>query len=133
MDGLLEAVLVVASGLELDAPLRRIVQAQAAVGLGEARDGALGVLGGACDLAQSSTSASNAPSCGAYRALAGGPRAAGLDQRRRGTVAAGGNYAHPRRRPFRGRDSTRRGGDEAAGGFGRDDHDGAAGVAHALP
>lgn len=43
MDGLLEAVLAVASGLELDATLRRIVQA--AVELGEARYGALGVLG----------------------------------------------------------------------------------------
>ncbi|WP_134730974.1 GAF domain-containing protein, partial [Amycolatopsis nivea] len=43
MDGLLEAVLAVASGLELDATLRRIVQA--AVELGEAHYGALGVLG----------------------------------------------------------------------------------------
>ncbi len=43
MDGLLEAVLAVASGLELDATLRRIVQAAAE--LGEARYGALGVLG----------------------------------------------------------------------------------------
>lgn len=43
MDGLLEAVLAVASGLELDATLRRIVQS--AVELGEAHYGALGVLG----------------------------------------------------------------------------------------
>ncbi|GAA1024626.1 MULTISPECIES: sensor histidine kinase [Amycolatopsis] len=43
MDGLLEAVLAVASGLELDATLRRIVRA--AVELGEAHYGALGVLG----------------------------------------------------------------------------------------
>lgn len=43
MDGLLEAVLAVASGLELDATLRRIVRAAAE--LGEARYGALGVLG----------------------------------------------------------------------------------------
>ncbi|QRP49418.1 GAF domain-containing sensor histidine kinase [Amycolatopsis sp. FDAARGOS 1241] len=43
MDGLLDAVLAVASGLELDTTLRRIVQA--AVDLGEARYGALGVLG----------------------------------------------------------------------------------------
>ncbi|WP_409181003.1 GAF domain-containing protein [Amycolatopsis sp. VS8301801F10] len=42
MDGLLEAVLAVASGLELDATLRRIVRA--AVELGEAHYGALGVL-----------------------------------------------------------------------------------------
>ncbi|WP_020658898.1 GAF domain-containing sensor histidine kinase [Amycolatopsis benzoatilytica] len=43
MDGLLDAVLAVASGLELDTTLRRIVQA--AVDLVEARYGALGVLG----------------------------------------------------------------------------------------
>jgi signal transduction histidine kinase len=43
MDGLLEAVLAVSSGLELDATLRRIVQA--AVDLVDARYGALGVLG----------------------------------------------------------------------------------------
>ncbi|MGW7532465.1 GAF domain-containing protein [Amycolatopsis sp. NPDC054798] len=43
MDGLLDAVLAVASGLELDTTLRRIVQA--AVELVEARYGALGVLG----------------------------------------------------------------------------------------
>jgi hypothetical protein len=43
MDGLLEAVLVVSSGLELDATLRQIVQA--AVDLVDARYGALGVLG----------------------------------------------------------------------------------------
>ncbi|MGW7533835.1 sensor histidine kinase [Amycolatopsis sp. NPDC054798] len=42
MDGLLDAVLAVASGLELDATLRRIVRAAAE--LGEARYGALGVL-----------------------------------------------------------------------------------------
>ncbi len=42
MDGLLEAVLAVASGLELDATLRRIVQA--AVDLGGASYGALGVI-----------------------------------------------------------------------------------------
>ncbi|OXM51157.1 GAF domain-containing sensor histidine kinase [Amycolatopsis alba] len=42
MDGLLEAVLAVASGLELDATLRRIVQA--AIDLGEATYGALGVI-----------------------------------------------------------------------------------------
>lgn len=42
MDGLLDAVLAVASGLELDATLRRIVQA--AIELGEAKYGALGVL-----------------------------------------------------------------------------------------
>ncbi|KFU81714.1 Histidine kinase-, DNA gyrase B-, and HSP90-like ATPase [Amycolatopsis lurida] len=42
MDGLLEAVLAVASGLELDATLRRIVQA--AIELGEATYGALGVI-----------------------------------------------------------------------------------------
>jgi signal transduction histidine kinase len=42
MDGLLDAVLAVASGLELDKTLRRIVQA--AVDLGEARYGALGVI-----------------------------------------------------------------------------------------
>ncbi|MFJ1768103.1 GAF domain-containing protein [Amycolatopsis sp. NPDC088138] len=42
MDGLLDAVLAVASGLELDATLRRIVQA--AIELGEAEYGALGVL-----------------------------------------------------------------------------------------
>ncbi|MEV6899959.1 GAF domain-containing protein [Amycolatopsis sp. NPDC051372] len=42
MDGLLDAVLAVASGLELDTTLRRIVQA--ATDLGEARYGALGVL-----------------------------------------------------------------------------------------
>ncbi|MGW4489217.1 GAF domain-containing protein [Amycolatopsis sp. NPDC004368] len=42
MDGLLDAVLAVASGLELDTTLRRIVRA--AVDLGEARYGALGVL-----------------------------------------------------------------------------------------
>ncbi|MEW2503725.1 MULTISPECIES: GAF domain-containing sensor histidine kinase [unclassified Amycolatopsis] len=43
MDGLLDAVLSVASGLELDTTLQRIVRA--AVELGEARYGALGVLG----------------------------------------------------------------------------------------
>jgi signal transduction histidine kinase len=43
MDGLLEAVLAVSSGLELDETLRQIVQA--AVGLVDARYGALGVLG----------------------------------------------------------------------------------------
>ena len=43
MQGLLDAVLVVASGLELEATLRRIVQA--AVDLVDARYGALGVLG----------------------------------------------------------------------------------------
>ncbi len=42
MDGLLDAVLAVASGLELDTTLRRIVQA--AMELGEAKYGALGVL-----------------------------------------------------------------------------------------
>ena len=42
MDGLLDAVLAVASGLELDATLRRIVDA--AIELGEAKYGALGVL-----------------------------------------------------------------------------------------
>ncbi|MFC3454570.1 GAF domain-containing sensor histidine kinase [Amycolatopsis speibonae] len=42
MDGLLEAMLAVASGLELDATLRRIVQA--AIDLGEATYGALGVI-----------------------------------------------------------------------------------------
>ncbi|VVJ21721.1 Histidine kinase response regulator [Amycolatopsis camponoti] len=42
MDGLLDAVLAVASGLELDTTLRRIVQA--AMELGEAEYGALGVL-----------------------------------------------------------------------------------------
>lgn len=42
MDGLLDAVLAVASGLELDTTLRRIVQA--AIELGEASYGALGVL-----------------------------------------------------------------------------------------
>jgi two-component system sensor histidine kinase DevS len=42
MDGLLDAVLAVASGLELDTTLRRIVQA--AIELGEAKYGALGVL-----------------------------------------------------------------------------------------
>lgn len=42
MDGLLDAVLAVASGLELDTTLRRIVQA--AIELGEAEYGALGVL-----------------------------------------------------------------------------------------
>ncbi|WET76621.1 GAF domain-containing sensor histidine kinase [Amycolatopsis sp. QT-25] len=42
MDGLLEAVLAVASGLELDATLRRIVRA--AIDLGEATYGALGVI-----------------------------------------------------------------------------------------
>lgn len=42
MDGLLDAVLAVGSGLELDATLRRIVQA--AMDLGDARYGALGVL-----------------------------------------------------------------------------------------
>lgn len=42
MDGLLDAVLAVASGLELDDTLRRIVQA--AVDLGDARYGALGVI-----------------------------------------------------------------------------------------
>ncbi|WP_091310359.1 GAF domain-containing protein [Amycolatopsis tolypomycina] len=42
MDGLLDAVLAVASGLELDATLRRIVEA--AMELGEAKYGALGVL-----------------------------------------------------------------------------------------
>ncbi|WP_290059535.1 sensor histidine kinase [Amycolatopsis solani] len=44
MDGLLDAVLAVASGLELDTTLRRIVQA--AMELGEAEYGALGVLAG---------------------------------------------------------------------------------------
>jgi signal transduction histidine kinase len=43
MDGLLEAVLAVSSGLELDETLRQIVRA--AVGLVDARYGALGVLG----------------------------------------------------------------------------------------
>src|SRR5688500_10178190 len=43
MQGLLDAVLAVGSGLELDATLRRIVQA--AVDLVDARYGALGVLG----------------------------------------------------------------------------------------
>jgi signal transduction histidine kinase len=43
MDGLLDAVLSVSSGLELDATLRQIVQA--AVNLVDARYGALGVLG----------------------------------------------------------------------------------------
>jgi signal transduction histidine kinase len=43
MDGLLEAVLAVSSGLELEATLRQIVQA--AVDLVDARYGALGVLG----------------------------------------------------------------------------------------
>jgi signal transduction histidine kinase len=43
MDGLLEAVLAVSSGLDLDVTLRRIVRA--AVGLVDARYGALGVLG----------------------------------------------------------------------------------------
>src|ERR1035437_9663942 len=42
MDGLLDAVLAVGSGLELDATLRRIVPA--AMDLGDARYGALGVL-----------------------------------------------------------------------------------------
>ncbi|GAB3745980.1 GAF domain-containing protein [Amycolatopsis oliviviridis] len=42
MDGLLEAVLAVASGLELDATLHRIVQA--AIDLGDATYGALGVI-----------------------------------------------------------------------------------------
>ncbi|RSM80997.1 histidine kinase [Amycolatopsis sp. WAC 01375] len=42
MDGLLEAVLAVASGLELDTTLRRIVRA--AIDLGEATYGALGVI-----------------------------------------------------------------------------------------
>ncbi|UMP04464.1 GAF domain-containing sensor histidine kinase [Amycolatopsis sp. EV170708-02-1] len=42
MDGLLEAVLAVASGLELDTTLHRIVQA--AIDLGEATYGALGVI-----------------------------------------------------------------------------------------
>ncbi|MEV4050004.1 GAF domain-containing protein [Amycolatopsis sp. NPDC049688] len=42
MDGLLDAVLAVASGLELDTTLTRIVQA--AIELGEAKYGALGVL-----------------------------------------------------------------------------------------
>ena len=42
MDGLLDAVLAVGSGLELDATLRRIVQA--AMDLGDARYGALGAL-----------------------------------------------------------------------------------------
>ncbi len=40
MDGLLEAVLAVSSGLELDETLRQIVRA--AVGLVDARYGALG-------------------------------------------------------------------------------------------
>ena len=43
MDGLLEAVLAVSLGLELDATLRQIVQA--AIELVDARYGALGVLG----------------------------------------------------------------------------------------
>ena len=43
MQGLLDAVLAVASGVELEATLRRIVQA--AVDLVDARYGALGVLG----------------------------------------------------------------------------------------
>src|SRR5690349_7563922 len=43
LQGLLEAVLAVGAGLELDSTLRRIVQA--AVDLIEARYGALGVLG----------------------------------------------------------------------------------------
>ena len=50
MDGLLDAVLAVASGLELDATLRRIVQS--AVELGEARYGALGVVAGDGSLAE---------------------------------------------------------------------------------
>ncbi|MFF0146616.1 GAF domain-containing protein [Amycolatopsis sulphurea] len=50
MDGLLDAVLAVASGLELDTTLHRIVRA--AVELGEARYGALGVLGDDGALAQ---------------------------------------------------------------------------------
>ncbi|MEV4603369.1 GAF domain-containing sensor histidine kinase [Amycolatopsis sp. NPDC049253] len=50
MDGLLDAVLAVASGLELDTTLRRIVQA--AVDLGEARYGALGVVGDGTGLAE---------------------------------------------------------------------------------
>lgn len=43
MDALLEAVLLVSSGLELDATLRQVVQA--AIDLADARYGALGVLG----------------------------------------------------------------------------------------
>ncbi|MBN6040359.1 GAF domain-containing sensor histidine kinase [Amycolatopsis sp. 195334CR] len=50
MDGLLDAVLAVASGLELDTTLRRIVQA--AIDLAEARYGALGVLGEGTSLAE---------------------------------------------------------------------------------
>lgn len=50
MDGLLDAVLAVASGLELDATLRRIVQA--AIELGEASYGALGVLAEDTSLAE---------------------------------------------------------------------------------
>ncbi|MFD8496561.1 GAF domain-containing sensor histidine kinase [Amycolatopsis sp. NPDC059657] len=50
MDGLLDAVLAVASGLELDTTLRRIVRA--AIDLGEARYGALGVLAGNGSLAE---------------------------------------------------------------------------------
>lgn len=49
-DALLDAVLTVASGLDLDATLRRIVQA--AIDLGEARYGALGVLAEHGGLAQ---------------------------------------------------------------------------------
>ncbi|GAB2794507.1 sensor histidine kinase [Amycolatopsis magusensis] len=50
MDGLLDAVLAVASGLELDTTLRRIVQA--AIDLGEAKYGALGVLADDTSLAE---------------------------------------------------------------------------------
>lgn len=50
MQGLLDAVLAVGAGLELDSTLRRIVQS--AVELVDARYGALGVLGGSGGLAQ---------------------------------------------------------------------------------
>ncbi|MFE2752305.1 GAF domain-containing protein [Actinosynnema sp. NPDC059335] len=50
MQGLLDAVLAVGAGLELDSTLQRIVQA--AVGLVGARYGALGVLGGREDLSE---------------------------------------------------------------------------------
>src|SRR5690349_19493978 len=50
MQGLLDAVLAVGAGLELDTTLRRIVEA--AVELVEARYGALGVLGGSGGLSR---------------------------------------------------------------------------------
>ena len=56
MQRLLDAVLAVATGLDLDTTLRRIVQA--AVDLVDARYGALGVLAPSGGLAGSSTSAS---------------------------------------------------------------------------